>query len=97
MKLEMIFMIGNLKQDKEDAQKLLAWVKIINWLDNAILGIQGLPPLSGLLDKTIAEEELFASLPPRPSCPICCLPMSVSHTYQSCCGKNICDVCMYAV
>ena len=57
MKLEMIFMIGNLKQDKEDAQKLLAWVKIINWLDNAILGIQGLPPspLSGLLDNIIAE------------------------------------------
>jgi len=59
----------------------------------------GFPPRNGflkLLNCTIYDEELFASPPPPLDCPICFLPMGFMHTYQPCCGKNLCDGCMYA-
>ena len=51
----------------------------------------------GILDCTIADDELFQSPPPRPDCPICCLTRPLlSFTYQPCCGKTLCDGCIYA-
>ena len=73
--------------------------KAINKMYNSIRADMGFPPRNGflkLLNCTIYDEELFASPPPPPDCPICFLPMSLMHTYQPCCGKNLCDGCMYA-
>ena len=46
------------------------------------------------------DEALFKQPPPREKCPICLLPLPkiISESkYQSCCGKLICNGCMYAV
>ena len=92
---------GNQNQVDEDAQKLLALLKTMDRIDKKIRAEKGLPPRErGLLDfglrGDLPDEELFASPPPRPDCPICCLPMSRHQTYQPCCGKIICDGCVYA-
>ena len=44
------------------------------------------------------DEQLFKDPPPREECPICMLPLPISPgdaTFQSCCGKTICDGCIY--
>jgi len=52
--------------------------------------------------KRVAElfdEELFKQPPPNEDCPICYLrlPIDEDHsTYMSCCGKMLCDGCVYA-
>ena len=44
------------------------------------------------------EEQLFKDLPSPEECPICLLPMpTTDQTFQSCCGKLICDGCIYAM
>lgn len=45
------------------------------------------------------DEKLFADPPPREECPICLLPMSKGNhkTFESCCGKMICNGCVYAM
>ena len=45
-----------------------------------------------------AMHFLFSQPPPNEDCPICFLPLpsSISATsYQSCCGNNICNGCIY--
>ena len=51
----------------------------------------------------IYDEKLFADPPPKEDCPICMLPMpfatgvcGVRLTYMSCCGKYICEGCVFA-
>ena len=52
-------------------------------------------------EKRVAElhdEELFKEHPPPEDCPICFLPLPIDSgqiTFQSCCGKLICDGCLY--
>ena len=46
------------------------------------------------------DEKLFEQPPPEDDCPICMirLPMlETGRTYMACCGKIICNGCMYAV
>ena len=50
--------------------------------------------------KALHDEALFKQPPPREDCPICFirLPSLVSgSSYQVCCGKFICNGCIYAV
>ena len=47
----------------------------------------------------LRDEKLFKeSPPPREECPICMLPLPLDAyqvVYKSCCGKDICDGCIY--
>ena len=46
------------------------------------------------------DEKLFEQPPPREECPICMLPLPLDAyhvVYKSCCGKDICDGCIYAM
>ena len=46
------------------------------------------------------DEKLFKDHPPREECPICLLPLPIqgkNSTFQSCCGKMICNGCDYAI
>ena len=48
------------------------------------------------------DETLFKKPPPREECPICMLPPplydnSTGTTFHTCCGKEICDGCEYAM
>ena len=46
------------------------------------------------------DEELFKEPPPREDCPICFLPLPLDANeieFKSCCGKIICDGCVYAM
>jgi len=46
------------------------------------------------------EEALFKEPPPPEECPICLLPMPYKvdrSTFKPCCGKLICDGCIYAM
>ena len=45
------------------------------------------------------DEKLFKEVEPE-ECPICLLPMPISSddtTIESCCGKRICNGCVYAM
>ena len=52
-------------------------------------------------DRRVAElhdEALFNESPPREECPICMLPLPLDgSTFHPCCGKLICDGCIYAM
>jgi len=54
-------------------------------------------------DRRVAElhdEQLFKEPPPREECPICMLPLpvdAIQMTFQTCCGKTICNGCIYAM
>ena len=54
-------------------------------------------------EKRVAEihdEALFKEHPPMEECPICLLPLSVDTgqtVFKSCCGKLICDGCIFAM
>ncbi|KAL9179217.1 hypothetical protein ACHAXT_008507 [Thalassiosira profunda] len=54
--------------------------------------------LGFLFKGTSADDTLFAPPPPKPECPICMLtlPGSGRVTYQPCCGKMLCDGCIFA-
>ena len=46
------------------------------------------------------DEALFNEPPPREDCPICMMPLSLEgeeSTFQACCGKIICNGCIYAM
>ena len=45
------------------------------------------------------EEALFKQPPPNEDCPVCFLPLPPigERSYQSCCGKTLCNGCMDAV
>jgi len=45
------------------------------------------------------DEKLFADPPPREECPICFQPFPIGNhqTFESCCGKLICNGCIYAM
>ena len=46
------------------------------------------------------DEQLFKEPPPREECPICMLllPINSSQTlFKTCCGKTICDGCVYVM
>ena len=44
------------------------------------------------------DEQLFKDHPLPEECPICLLPMpTTDQTFQTCCGKLICDGCIYAM
>ena len=46
------------------------------------------------------DEALFKEHPPREDCPICFLPLPLDlgqTTFQSCCGKVICNGCIHAM
>ena len=45
------------------------------------------------------DEELFREHPPPEDCPICFLPLPTEDgiTFEACCGKNICNGCIYAM
>jgi len=48
----------------------------------------------------IYDEQLFREHPPLEECPICMLPLSFENQtsiFKSCCGKLICDGCVYAM
>ncbi|KAL7545545.1 hypothetical protein ACHAWF_008895 [Thalassiosira exigua] len=45
------------------------------------------------------REEMFAPFPPRPECPICFIPFPIDYNEcdnKLCCGKAICNGCIYA-
>jgi len=46
----------------------------------------------------LSDEALFKQPPPCKECPICFLPIitSVTSTYQACCGKFLCNGCIYS-
>ena len=49
---------------------------------------------------SISDEDLFKQPPPLDDCPICFLRMPSlwsGRTYKSCCGKLVCNGCIYAV
>jgi len=53
-------------------------------------------------EKRVAElrdEQLFKDPPPNEECPICFLPLQRANktTFETCCGKIICDGCVYAM
>ena len=55
-------------------------------------------------ERRVAElhvhEELFIEHPPREDCPICFLPLPLRASemeFRSCCGKIICNGCIYAI
>jgi len=60
--------------------------------------------INGVVNVAIsADEKLFADPPPKEDCPICMLPMphasgicGVRKTYEPCCGKTICEGCIWA-
>lgn len=44
------------------------------------------------------DEALFKQPPQEEDCPICMIPMpplGSGHKYNTCCGKVICNGCMY--
>ena len=46
------------------------------------------------------DEKMFNEPPPRDECPICMLPLPLDAyqvVYNSCCGKDICYGCIYAM
>ena len=45
------------------------------------------------------DELLFKEPPPCEECPICMLPLPLDNNYRyyACCGKSICDGCIYAM
>ena len=46
------------------------------------------------------DEALFKEPPPNEDCPICFLPLPINTrqtTFKSCCGKLICQGCIYAM
>ena len=46
------------------------------------------------------DEKLFKEPPPPEECPICFLPLPLKAseaTFESCCGKRICNGCVYAM
>ena len=46
------------------------------------------------------DEKLFKQPPPSDDCPICMLPLPAIGSgwrYKSCCGKDICSVCIHAM
>jgi hypothetical protein len=46
------------------------------------------------------DESLFKEPPPREDCPICMLPLPIDpseFTFQICCGKDVCNGCIYAM
>jgi len=46
------------------------------------------------------EEALFKEHPPNEECPICLIPLEHGRdlsTFKSCCGKRICNGCIYAM
>ena len=46
------------------------------------------------------DEALFKEHPPNEDCPICFLPMERGYkktAFHACCGKTICDGCIYAM
>ena len=46
------------------------------------------------------DEALFQEHPPREDCPICFIPVPLNageRTFQSCCGKLICNGCIFAM
>mmetsp|Transcript_11318 Transcript_11318/g.20109 ORF Transcript_11318/g.20109 Transcript_11318/m.20109 type:complete len:290 (-) Transcript_11318:73-942(-) len=47
----------------------------------------------------IFDEALFKQPPPKEDCPICFLPLPSMHEtfYQSCCGKTLCNGCVYEI
>ena len=47
----------------------------------------------------VQEEALFEQPPPNEDCPVCFLPLPSfgERTYQSCCGKTLCNGCIDAV
>ena len=49
----------------------------------------------------IHDEKLFKVPPPREECPICILPLPLEENettvFHSCCGKDVCDGCIYAI
>jgi len=54
-------------------------------------------------DRRVAElydEKLFKEHPPNEECPICMLPLPLDMSesiFYSCCGKRICNGCIYAM
>ena len=45
-----------------------------------------------------ADIDLFAPIPDKKECPICMIPVPVNDseiTFMSCCGKSICNGCIY--
>ena len=51
----------------------------------------------------IPNDKLFVDPPPKEDCPICMLPMpfasglcGVRKTYHPCCGKTVCEGCVFA-
>ena len=45
------------------------------------------------------DKKLFKEPPPPEDCPICMLPLPSANqvTFYSCCGKNVCNGCIYAM
>ena len=46
------------------------------------------------------DEKLFEDHPPREECPICMLPLPIDadeQSFESCCGKIICNGCVHAM
>lgn len=50
------------------------------------------------LHNTKFDHELFQPCPPRPDCPICFIPLPERDEccYHPCCGREMCDGCVYA-
>ena len=51
-------------------------------------------------EEELHDEKLFKQPPPAEDCPICMIPLpslSKGSRYKTCCGKVICNGCIYAV
>ena len=62
--------------------------KLLKRLDNLLTTAQ----------EETADIDLFAPIPDRKECPICMIPVPVNDseiTFMSCCGKSICNGCIY--
>jgi len=56
--------------------------------------------ISNVLLNELHEEELFKQSPPVDDCPICMIrlpSLTPERAYMACCGKEICNGCIYAV
>jgi len=58
---------------------------------------------NNLSNDDYTDDDLFRDPPPKEDCPICMLPMphasgvcEVRTSYMACCGKILCEGCVFA-
>jgi len=83
---------------KKECKKQAAELHDRNYMDSKCNNIED--TCDKLDTFKIYDEELFKQPTPKEDCPLCFLPqpeVKSGSRYMSCCGKNICSGCVYAV